>query len=89
MKNVFVKTTIVASVLLTVLSVNAQDYKKQRPSVDNIFEKMDADKDGKISAIEVEGPLKEKFKVIDANSDGFITKEEMKNAPKPQKHKAH
>jgi len=94
MKNVILKTTIVTAgmLLLSSISANAQDHKKghegQRPNADKIFEKMDADADGKLSAAEVKGPLKEKFTLIDTDADGYITKEEMKNAPKPEKHMA-
>ncbi|WP_339662607.1 EF-hand domain-containing protein, partial [uncultured Polaribacter sp.] len=31
------------------------------------------------------GPLAESFSKIDTNEDGFISKEELKNAPKPER----
>ncbi len=47
---------------------------------DKVFEKLDVDKDGKISKDEVDKAdrprLKENFSKIDADSDGFISKEE-------------
>lgn len=49
---------------------------------DKVFEKLDADKDGKISKEEVDKAdrprLKENFSKIDADGDGFINKEEFK-----------
>lgn len=54
------------------------------PSVDEIF-KMDANNDGKLSETEVTGRLKENFDKIDSDKDGFITKEEFENAPRPER----
>lgn len=56
------------------------------PSVDEVF-KMDKDMDGKLSKMEVDDKLAKHFDKIDTNGDGFITKEEFKNAPKPEKGK--
>ena len=58
---------------------------RERLSVSQIFERMDTDKDGKLSAHEVKGPLINNFSTIDDNGDGFVTKEEMSNAPRPQR----
>jgi EF hand len=55
------------------------------PSVDEIFVKMDANKDGKLSKEEVKGPLKNDFDKIDLNKDSFISKEELSKAPKPNR----
>lgn len=55
------------------------------PSIENLFKKMDADKDGKLSKAEVKGPLKEDFTKVDVNDDGYLTKEELKKAPKPKR----
>lgn len=49
----------------------------ERPSVKDLFEKMDSNKDGKIEIKESKGPLKEKFSEVDINSDGYISKEEL------------
>lgn len=86
MKNAILKTVITTAGMLVLSTISASAQAPgQKPSVDAIFEKMDANKDGKLAADEVEGPLKEKFTVIDADADGFITKEEMEHAPKPEK----
>ncbi len=56
------------------------------PTVDEIFEQLDNDEDGKISEKEVKGPLKNDFSKIDTNEDGFISKEELDKA---LKHKSY
>ena len=59
--------------------------RRQPPSVEEIFAKLDKNKDGQLAKAEVEGPLKNDFQKIDTNSDGFISKEELNNAPKPNR----
>ena len=61
-----------------------QGGRGQRPSVTQIFEQMDANKDGKLSKKEVKGPLSTDFSTIDSNSDGYLTKEELERTPKPE-----
>ena len=46
-------------------------------NIAQLFEQMDADKDGKLSAQESKGPLKQNFSEIDANNDRFILREEL------------
>ncbi|MGH1384218.1 YHYH protein [Kordia sp.] len=57
---------------------------RERPNVAQIMEHMDKNGDGKLSKKEVKGPLQRDFSKVDANDDGFITKDELENAPKPQ-----
>ncbi|PZE18888.1 hypothetical protein DNU06_03410 [Putridiphycobacter roseus] len=45
---------------------------------------MDINRDGKLSKLEVTGPLLEDFDKFDLNKDGFITKEELGEEPKPK-----
>ncbi len=45
--------------------------------VDRLFEQMDADKDGKLSAEEIPEMLKDRVKDADTDGDGFISKEEL------------
>ena len=59
----------------------------ERPSIEEIFKKMDVDEDGLLSKKEVKGPLKNDFTKIDANEDGFLSKEEIEKAPKPKREK--
>ena len=54
------------------------------PSVDEVF-KMDKNGDGLLAKSEVQGRLLERFETIDVNEDGFISKEEFTNAPRPQR----
>lgn len=49
-----------------------------RPSIDDLFEKMDLNKDDKLSKDEVKGPLKDDFSKRDKNKDGYLTKDELK-----------
>ncbi|MDO5970695.1 EF-hand domain-containing protein [Flavivirga aquimarina] len=74
---------------LFTLNANAQSSErdqqdKKRPSIDELFTKMDENEDGKLSEKEVKGPLKKDFAKIDTDEDGFITKEELEKAPKPK-----
>ncbi len=73
---------------VAVSSAQSNDRKpKTPPTFSELLEEMDSGKDGKLSAAEVKGPLKEIFGDIDTNEDGYITKEEFENAPKPKKGK--
>lgn len=92
MKKNTVKTGIISGmfVFLFALNMNAQpsDRKergKKPPTFKELLEKMDTDKDGKLSKNEVKGPLKEIFKKIDTDEDGFISKNEFEKAPKPKR----
>lgn len=77
---------------LFITNVNAQSSERSQkdekpPSFNELLKMMDTDNDGKLSAKEVKGPLKDDFSKIDLNEDGFITEKELENAPK-QKRKA-
>lgn len=58
---------------------------RERPSVAQIFEHMDANNDGKLSKKEVKGPLRRDFARVDTDEDGFITEKELENAPRPER----
>lgn len=64
---------------------NRGQNKQQRPSVEELFKMMDANEDGKLSLEEVKGPLKNDFSKVDVDENGFITKEELEKAPKPNR----
>ncbi len=55
--------------------------------VKEVFNRLDTDKDGKISKDEARGRIKEDFDRIDANHDGFITLDELMKAAK-ERHEA-
>lgn len=57
----------------------------EQPSVIEMLTDMDQDKDGQLSFDESKGPIKENFTQIDTDGNGFLTVEELKNAPKPEK----
>jgi Ca2+-binding EF-hand superfamily protein len=51
--------------------------KGKRVDVAQMFTNMDSNKDGKISAIEAKGKLRENFRKRDRNNDGYITRDEL------------
>ena len=53
------------------------------PNTNEMFVQMDANKDGKLSLQEVQGPLKNDFSKIDTDGDGFLSKKEIEAASKP------
>ncbi len=89
MKKMSLKTSIMTALLLCfgISFSNAQskdEKRKKRPTFSELVEKMDENKDGKISLEEVKGPLKEHFTSIDTDEDGFMSEEEFKAMPKPK-----
>lgn len=63
----------------------AQGRSGQPPGIDQLLSEMDSDGDGKLSKSEAQGPIANDFNKIDQNSDGFITRSELENAPKPSR----
>lgn len=53
---------------------------RRRPSLDQLFQDMDQNRDNMLSKEEVRGPLLQDFDRIDQNKDTFITKEEIQEA---------
>lgn len=78
----------VAVILLSATNMYGQNRDngkpKERPTFEQLLEKMDENDDGRLSLKEVKGPLADHFDQIDANEDGFITEEEFSKAPKPK-----
>ena len=58
--------------------------RRQPRSIDQIFE-MDTNKDGLLAPSEARGRLAENFESIDTDGDGFISRTELENAPRPQR----
>jgi Ca2+-binding EF-hand superfamily protein len=58
---------------------------KEKPDASELIKKMDSKGDGKLSENEVKGPLADDFSKVDANRDGYITKEELEKAPRPSR----
>jgi len=97
MKNTILKAGILACAIFAVTLTNAQTEKASRgekgKKKGHMMAKADTNKDKKISLAEAQamerGKLAENFSAIDANSDGFLVKEELKAYrkanPKPEK----
>ncbi|WP_299364308.1 YHYH protein [Winogradskyella sp.] len=58
----------------------ARRGRRYTPSFSELLEKMDKDNDKRISKNEAQGPLHDFFDRVDANKDGYLTEEEVKNA---------
>lgn len=61
-----------------------QGQRGQRPDPDVLLAEMDSNKDGKLAKDEVSGRLLQDFDRLDTDKDGFVTKEELENAPRPE-----
>lgn len=89
MNKVFRTTVIVFGISLFMVNSSFgqsgdRQERKEPPTFKELLKEMDANEDGKLSAKEVKGPLKDDFVTVDADEDGFITEEELKKAPKPK-----
>lgn len=83
-KQVLKKVIIAFSLFFAAtLTINAQT--PDRPTTEDVFRDMDLNEDGLLEEAEIQGPLKEKFKMIDADADGYVTKEELDMAMNPEK----
>lgn len=56
---------------------------RQRPSSEQLMNRMDSNNDGKLAKDEVMGPLQNDFDQLDTNSDGYLTIEELEKAKPP------
>ncbi len=86
-------TLIIAVSLITMNTILGQEMERQNnrhdgpPPVEKIMRDLDTNNDGKIALSEVKGPLKNDFENIDVNEDGFLSKKELKQAPRPKRNK--
>lgn len=55
------------------------------PTYSQLLEEMDTNKDGLLAVAEVKGPIAQDISRIDSNGDGYITRAEFENAPRPQR----
>ena len=73
---------IVVSSMITNAAPTENDKTNNVPppklNINQVFEKLDTNNDGKISKDEARGRIKENFDKIDADKDGFVSKEEAK-----------
>ncbi|WP_107037770.1 YHYH protein [Brumimicrobium mesophilum] len=80
---------IVSLLFISTLIVSCNSNQKEesehqgRPSVHELINEFDSNKDGKLSESEVGGPLASDFQKIDADKDGFLSEKELELAPKP------
>lgn len=79
---------LVLAGMFTTGSIMAQE-KPKKGDHESVLEKLDANKDGKLSKAEVDASdkakLKEKFADIDTNKDSFLDKVELKAYKKEKK----
>ncbi|MFC6269673.1 EF-hand domain-containing protein [Frigoriflavimonas asaccharolytica] len=70
----------------TFVSAQSTQEKKggQKMTPTESMEKLDANKDGKLSEKEAKGFFKENFAKIDTDKDGFLSIKELEKAPKPE-----
>lgn len=83
-----IRNLIVLGLMVLMISCDSnrkeqqEDVDLKRPSTSKIMKEFDADGDGKLSVTEVQGPLADDFSSIDSDSDGYVTKTELENAPR-------
>lgn len=91
-----IKQTILGTVLMTAFSLpviahaeTAVPTNDQKPHAhkERMFDKIDADKSGGISLEEFQAKSAERFKAMDTNNDGILTKDEMDAAHANRKDK--
>jgi hypothetical protein len=78
------KTLIITALSFVALNFAVSSYTNKKPKtakvnpqVERLFTQMDVNKGGELSKNEVKGPLLDDFLRIDANSNGFLTEEEV------------
>lgn len=82
MNKLFLMAALMGGVALSSTASIAGDHNMMKDHKGKMMEKIDANKDGKISKSEFMAMHAEKFEKIDADKDGYISKEEKKAAHK-------
>jgi hypothetical protein len=59
--------------------------RRGRPTLTQLFERMDSNNDRKISKAEAKGPLAFRFSELDKNDDGFLVETELNNLHRPNR----
>lgn len=76
MKALHLLTASAAILMASATAVYADHHERGPRGGKDFFERLDADKDGKISLQEHQAASEARFKRIDKDGDGYITKEE-------------
>lgn len=88
MKKNIVKTLAFSALFFGFTQAKAQMKKQEaaleKVSIENVLAQMDENKDEKISFEEAQGPMKLHFNKLDANKDGFLTADEIKDKKVPK-----
>ena len=86
MKKLFLMAAVLGSVAITSGAVLA-DHHGGEGKKGKMMERVDTDGDGQISKAEFMAKHDSKFVEMDSNSDGFLSKDEMKEARQDRKDK--
>lgn len=72
------RTVLNMALLLLLSTITLASHAQHKAhSAQDVINKQDADKDGKISKAEAKGKLNENFDKVDADRDGYITLQEL------------
>ena len=81
------KTKLTLMILLlaggVAMAERQDDNQRKPPTAKELMERLDKDKDGKISESEFDGPA-EHFKKFDKNNDGYLSTDEIPSGPPPK-----
>lgn len=83
MKNLIALSFATCLIVLSSSSVAAHDHGKKggkKSKVGHIFERADANQDGQLELSEFLMSAEQRFKAMDLNQDGYVTKEEGRDA---------
>lgn len=87
MKKLFLAAVAISALSIGATAAIADDHHGGHGHKGKMMERVDTNGDGQISKAEFMAKHEGKFVKMDANSDGFISKEEMKDAKGKMKNK--